>query len=298
MQPNTNFGYRPPVEKDPRNWPLESVQPTQAFPSVHITDIAPFKLAQNVYMQGKIPDCVENAVCFAQRYEMWKTTNQIPNLCRRELAIKTVAMDGVAFANGTSLEVALKIAHDQGIGDAQYFPDDHTLDENTFIKATIPQQELDSAGVNKVSSYAFVTDLSANGLKNAIYQNGVVLVGIKVSDTWWTAPNGQVSWLSKDILPIRPIDPQNPEVSGHCIALYGYDTQYFYFVNWWSPSWGDGGMGWFGLNDVPEIYEGAVIGSFIKPTTPAPPDPIEVTNLLGKVKELLGVIVAIIKRLI
>lgn len=291
MEPFKNLGYTPPVQKDPRNWLLESTQPVQPFPDTHVTDITPFKLPQNIYMQYQIPDCVENAVAFAQRYDEWKATGIIPNLCRRELAIKTVQADGFPFSAGTNLQVALDIAHKQGIGDAQYFPDDHTLDEATFIGASLPQTVIDSAQAHKIPSYAFVSDLSVNGLKNAIYQNGIVLIGIKVSDWWWTAPSGNASWQVNDILPIRPIDATHPQVSGHAVALYGYDTQYFYFMNWWSPQWGDQGHGWFGINDVPEIYEAAVIGAFIKPTTPAPePAPsvpqASTTNVLEEVVQM------------
>lgn len=265
-----NLGYRPPVQSDPKNWKLESTQPTVPFPIAVTTDITPLKLPENIYMQYQVPDCVENSVSFAQRYLAWKATGQIPNPCRRSLAIRTVAADGQPYENGTSLEVALKLANTQGIGDAQYFSDDHTLDNPTFYGASIPETEVASEPTFKIPSYAQVTDLSVNGLKNAINQNGIVLIGIKVSDWWWTAPDGSTSWDATDILPIRPIDATHPEVSGHCVALYGYDETYFYFMNWWSPRWGYQGHGWFGVNDVPEIYEAFVVGNFTKPTTPSP----------------------------
>lgn len=286
--PFSNLGYKPPVVKDSRNWELESVQPTQAFPSSVITDITPFKQPEMVYMQYQVPDCVENAVSFALRYKMWKSTGIIPSLCRRDLAIKTVAADGVPFEDGTSLQVALSEAWSKGIGDTQYFADDHSLDNATFIGASVPQAETDSATSAKVPGYAFLTDLSVNGLKNAINQNGIVLIGIKVSDQWWTAPNGEVSWNMGDVLPIRPIDANHPEISGHAIALYGYDTEYFYFMNWWSADWGDKGHGWFGVNEVPAIYEAATIGNFVKPTTPAPVKPQVIEQLVEEPKESIA----------
>lgn len=294
-----NTGYRPTETPDPRNWPLESVQvPLTTFPTSHITDITPLKLPQNVYMQYQIPDCVENGIAFAQRYIEWKATGVLPNLCRRHLAINTVnnTVPRISFSQGTNLQVALEQARTKGIGDPQYFPDDHTLDENTFIGASIPDTEVQSGTIHKLPSYAMVTDLSVNGLKNAIAQNGIVIIAIRVSDNWWKAPNGATSWAMNDILPIRPPSTSSPAVSGHCIALYGYDDQYFYFMNWWSPEWGNKGHGWFAANDVPQIYEAAVVGNFTKPTQPAPVESVVakeesfVEKVVGEIEHLVEVI--------
>lgn len=293
-QPMLNTGYKPPV-----NVPvLESSAPTTPFPATCITDITPFKLdAANIYMQGQIPDCVENGVCFAKRYKAWKATGKITNPCRRELAIRTVANDGVPFLDGTSLDSALTVGFSQGIGDAQYFADDHTLSVDAFIGAPIPAIEI--ASDEKIPPFTFLNDLSANGLKSAVAQHGIVLIGIKVSDWWWTAPNGATSWAMNDILPIRPPDATHPEVSGHCVAIYGYDTEYFYFINWWSSEWGDKGHGWFGVNDLPFIYEAAVISDY--PTAVTPPAPtvvIQEPSLAQKIEVVAEDVVEMGKELL
>lgn len=263
----TNTGYLPPKaeEIDSRNFVLEKSQPMQPFPAEYKTDIS----AMWVYMQAKIPDCVENGVTYLKVYHWLKTHNELVDLCRRFLAAYTVKADGAPFSEGTSLQVALQVEHNMGICETQYFPDDHqvnlpTPDLATFINTKlIPQTAIDNAKKYTNVSYAFLSDKSVNGLKNAINQNGIVLIGIHIDKSWWTALNGTVSWAAKDILPIRPptsTDPAvDPSISGHCIALYGYDEQYFYFVNWWSKDWGNNGLGYFGVDNLPFIYEAATV---------------------------------------
>lgn len=266
-QTMNNTGYRPPKpgEVDPRNFILEKSQPVQPFPSEYKTDIS----AMWVYMQAKIPDCVENGVTYLKVFHWLKSHNVLVDLCRRFLAAFTVKADGVPFENGTSLQVALQVQHNIGICETQYFPDDHqpgnsTPDLSTFTNiALIPLTAIDNAKNYTNVSYAFLSDKSANGLKNAIYQNGIILIGIKIDQNWWTDISRNVTWDKDKILPIRPpksADPTvDPTISGHCIALFGYDENLFYFVNWWSGEWGDNGIGYFGVNDLPFVYEAATV---------------------------------------
>ena len=63
---------------------------------------------------------------------------------------------------------------------------------------------------------------------------------IKIGSEWWTSPSGITSWLAKDVLPVRP---PKTTVSGHQIAIYGYDETYFYFANSFGNTWGNNGYG-------------------------------------------------------
>lgn len=123
-----------------------------------------------------------------------------------------------------------------------------------------------------------LSDLSFSGLNAAIYQNGIVITGMEISDQWYTAPNGATSWAADDILPLRPSNPQNPIISGHCVDLYAYDSLQHYILNWWSAQWGYNGRGWYRLNEAPAVYEAAVITVTVAPTQPAPPAPTPQTD--------------------
>lgn len=249
-----NTGYRPPKAPDPRNFVLEKAQPVLPFPASYKTDLS----ALGVYDQEKIPDCVENAITKARQYHEYQATGAALNLCRRFLAYFTVKDDGFPISYGTSVENALKRAKNTGICDASLFPDNHSLDEVTFSTVAPSQAAIDNAGTHKIQSYAFLSDFSAAGLKNAIYQNGIVIVGLKLDKNWWTDRAGDVTWDAGKILPLRiPTDAASE--SGHAIILYAYDEQYFYCWNSFGVEWGQAGHGWFAADYLPFIYEAATI---------------------------------------
>ena len=254
-RPIINTGYSPPSKVDSRNFILEKAQPVQPFPATFKTDL----IAIGVYDQGSIPDCVENSITKIKQYHIFKVSQVVTNLSRRFLAALTVKADGFPISNGTSLLNALKIAQKQGISEAQYFLDDHNLDETTFCDVTqITPDATANAQAHTIKTYAFLSDLSMNGLKNAIYQNGCVILGLKLDKNWWSAPNGNVSWAEQDILPLRP-PTDAASTSGHAIVAYAYDETYIYVWNSFGAEWGRMGHGWFGTNYLPFIYEAATI---------------------------------------
>lgn len=133
------------------------------------------------------------------------------------------------------------------------FPNDVTLAVPTYSNAAlIPPEAFTVAKDRLVKSYVALTDLSFAGIKAAIAQNKVVLLGVKVGNEWWTAANGQTSWNPTAIFPLRP--PANV-VSGHAILAYGYDENYIYFRNSWSTEWGNNGNGFFGADYIPFVQE-------------------------------------------
>jgi hypothetical protein len=259
-QPLVKTGYQPPTTIDPRNFIYEKAIAPAPFPPSYKTDIS----AIPVFMQSKVPDCVENAVTFVKKYHEYKTKGAVTDLSRRFLAIITVQRDGFPLDDGTNLQNALYEAHSTGICESQYLADDHSLPTATFASTSfLTNNAYANATMHKIASYAFLSDKSVNGLKNAIYQNGVVVVGAIINQNWWTAKDSSVSWNALDILPIRPPTTRDPKVdptlSGHAFVLYGYDDQYFYFVNSFGPTWGEQGRGYFKVDEIPFIYEAATI---------------------------------------
>lgn len=259
-QPFGNTGYLPPINPDKRNFSLESAQAIAPFPANFQTDISNIP----VFNQYKIPDCVENAVTFIRMAHQFKKDGKLTTLSRRFLAIETVKRDGFPLDQGTSIENALYVSHDEGICEGVLLSDNHELDIHTFVNpGLITQGTKDNAARYKTKSYAFLTDKSINGLKNAIFQNGLVLVGGTIDENWWTAPNGQVSWSKKDIYPIRPpksLNPgMNPSLSRHAFVLYGYDEGGFFLHNSFGPQWADNGNNYIPNAAMGIIYEAATI---------------------------------------
>jgi uncharacterized protein YvpB len=250
MQNFSNLGYIP-SPKDKRDFTLEKVNgilgAAAPIPVSYSTDLS----AVPVLMQGQEPSCVGHATAEGMMYtdQGAYSYDYSPRflyaLCKRD--------DGVPNVEGTYYRQALKEAQQYGVCDNVQFPNDVTLPVPTYSNAAlIPPEAFTVAKDRLVKSYVAVTDLSFNGLKQAIYQNKVVLLGIEIGNTFWTAQNGNTSWNAADILPLRP--PQ-PVASGHAILAYGYDENFIYFRNSWSTEWGNNGNGFFGADYIPFVQE-------------------------------------------
>ncbi len=97
-------------------------------------------------------------------------------------------------------------------------------------KGAKPLNELETEAIKyKIGGYARVDDLSFDGLKSAIYQNGVIQLGFHGSNPGW-----KTSY-------IRP--PHNGEkIWGHAISAIGFNEKYVIGQNSWGEDWGDKGL--------------------------------------------------------
>lgn len=274
-----NTGYIKPQEPHAPET-LVTLASSTPVPASHITDITPFKLPENIFMQAQEPSCVAHGVTWAIMYYHWKATGNVVKLSPRFLYALCKTVDGIPADGGTYLKTALELAQKYGVCEDSYFPNDCTLDVNTYTDATlIPQAAYTNALNYKIESFSFLSDLSVAGLNQAIYQEGIVIIGTDVSDYWWTNASGQNSWSSADLLPLKPEDTAHPIVSGHCVDLYAYgepwDTVHptnAYGMNWWSPEWAYEGRFCYGANYEPTVYEAAVIT--LAKTSVAPVAPV------------------------
>ncbi|MCX6741017.1 MAG: hypothetical protein NTY61_01305, partial [Candidatus Parcubacteria bacterium] len=125
-------------------------------------------------------------------------------------------IDGAPKQDGTQLRAAMKVLKDTGA---------KPLNQS-------------GAGVAKykIGGYAQVDDLSFNGLKSAIYQNGVILAGFSGDDAGWQTAR---------------IKPPVKAKWGHAIALIGFNKDYIIFQNSWSENWGEKGIGYIPKNYSP-----------------------------------------------
>lgn len=254
--PFPQSGYTPPAAPDLRNFIYEKATPIAPFPDFYKTDIS--NLTQ--LFQGERAACVEHAITKAVMYYVYKTTGKVVTLSPRFLAALTVKADGFPLSNGTSLLNALKMAQKYGICEDSFFPNDVDLSDEEYCDLTkITPEAYANALQYKIDSYAFLSDLSSNGLNHAINQNGIVIVGMHICASWWTNIKGAISWLAADLLPLRPCAANDPTDSNHAFDLYGYDTNYKYLDNSFGLTWGNNGNGYFGANDIPEIYEACTL---------------------------------------
>ncbi len=275
-------------------------------PSSHVTNIAPFKLPANIFMQNQIPSCVAHTVTWLIMYHWWKQTGEIVKLSPRFIYALCKTIDNIPAAEGTTFQAALEIAQQYGVCEDSYFTNDTMLDVATYSNATLISSEAKAnAQKYRIADYQFLSDLSVAGLQNAIYENGVIGIGTDVSDYWWSDGHGTNTWLANILLPLKPNDAANPLVSGHAVALYAYgmpwDADYptnLWGMNWWSTAWGYAGRFCYGANYEPTVYEGFVIS--LAPTQPAPSAPavveapVPLTVIEQVVEEVVKEIAAVV----
>ena len=250
----TNPGYIP--HRDPRNWSLEALQAPRTPESPYVS---PLISSLPILMQGKQPSCVAHGVVSAIMYKEMKKFGKAPELSRRFLYALSKKSDGIPNQQGTILDNALKITSKIGVCEERFFPDDISLPYDEYIDISrIPEDAYINASTHKTTSYAFLTDLSYQGLSNAIFQNDIVMTGMDIDSSWWTKNDGTISWVADDILPIRA---PNPATSRHLVDLYAFndDMKLLAGINSWSESWGAKGTFFYYSDEFPYIYEAAVL---------------------------------------
>jgi hypothetical protein len=249
--PFENLGHLP-SPKDNRDFTIDKVNKVIGYaaapiPVPYFTDLSKIP----VLMQSHQPACVSHVTSAGMMfqdngaYSFDYSPRFLHALCKKE--------DGVPDQDGTYYRQAFKEAQTYGVADNAQFPNDVALPLADYKDASlIPKSAYDVAKDRKIKSYVMLTDLSFAAIKQAIYQNKLVLLGVKLGQEWWTATNGITSWLPADILPLRP--PASI-VSGHAVLAYGYDEKYIYIRNSWSTDWGQNGTGYFGIEYNPFIQE-------------------------------------------
>jgi hypothetical protein len=229
--PMRNTGYVPTNEPIPVFAALEASQPPVKYPSIFI---APHE-GLPILMQSHQPSCVGHGVTWAIMQKELVRDGSFKLLSPRFLYALCKKYDGIN-GEGTSIATALWVAETYGVCEDSFFPNDVSLSPEVYKDASlIPQAAMDNALLHKIKSHKWVQDLSFNGLRNAIFQNDIVIVGMDISDAWWSAPDGRTSWDSSDILPLRP---PAPATSRHCVDLYCYNTEQKLdgLMNWWSDA--------------------------------------------------------------
>ena len=145
--------------------------------------------------------------------------------------------------------------------------------------SVLSNTETDDASLHGISGvYAFTDNPSWDQIKRAIYQFGCVIALVKCGDGWWT--NG---WSEAATCPLK----LGTYASGHFVVLLGWDTEYIYFRNSWSTSWGDNGNGYFDQSYLPYVTE---IGNFIPAITKR-------QQLINALRSLVGVLTQLVSAL-
>jgi len=174
-----------------------------------------------------------------KEWQEWKEWSNVkPIFSPLFLAKHCKDIDGIPDSEGSYLRIAMKVLQDIGICYESSYP---YSGYTSFLKFPEVSTELfKQASKYKIKSYAICNSLEE--VKNAVYNNGLVLGGILVCDNFLTPENGFVD------------NPEGNILGGHAITIVGWDDnlQYKYkngktrkgFLkcrNSWSINYGNNG---------------------------------------------------------
>lgn len=194
-----------PSPSDSRDVPLSAIQATIELRDLPESFIIPYKL--RISYQNGFPRCVGYGS--ATLKEEKERRERVPiDFDGDWIYQKCKEIDGYN-GPGTYPRIALKVLKDVG--------------------AKPLNQPETEAEKYKIGAYARIDNLSVQGIKSAIYQNGVSLSGFTGSNQGW-----QTAY-------IRP--PLSGEATwGHAVSLIGWNKDYIIGQNSWSEAWGDKGL--------------------------------------------------------
>ena len=244
-------------EENPEGFKLGTVQAPITLPAQYLCDDNGPTVSPEILMQGQSPECGGYSLA-----TLIGLLHKVVDMVLAPLSgsfsyayEKTV--DGVPGEQGTVITAVGKAGNTVGSCLDTLFPDDGTLPagaQQTPFSTATPEAIADGK-TRSLGTPFLLDDLSFEGIAQAIYQNGAVILQVAVGKEWWSAPSGAISWAASDILPIRP-----PEtvIDGHfiCVGAFDQKNDRLWFANSWSTQWGQNGWGYIQSNYLPYIKAG------------------------------------------
>lgn len=208
--------------KDLRDIQLAQVQAPVSIPSKYSTDISFIP----VLNQKSLGACVGHAHAIVHIYNEYKENGKIPKLSPRYLYALSKKLDGLA-TEGTYPRVTASIESNKGCATEDMVVNNTDLSHADYINVVETEAITKDARPYRTKGYAEIAN-DKESLKQAIFQNGIVVVSISVGNF------------------NNPIKKGN--IGLHRVAIYGYNRDKFFFRNSWG-NWGDNGNGYFNWKD-------------------------------------------------
>ena len=195
-----------PSPLDTRDIKLSQVQTAIPLRDLPESYTIPYQLL--VLNQNGFPACVGFS-CASLKAEKERREQNLMDFDGKWIYDECKKVDELPNVKGTFLRLGLKILKDKGAKPLN-------LNEN-------------EAGKYRIGGYVTVDDVSFEGLKKAIYQNGILIAGFRGSNAGWQSAY------------VRP-PKTGEELWGHAVALIGFNKNYLIGQNSWGESWGDKGL--------------------------------------------------------
>lgn len=213
---------------------------------------------QNIEMQAKVGICT--AISVVQNAEKYHSKKYSPDF--HWLIQKT--MYDKNWYEGSEILNSLKVAYNQGflpISEWAYTTESDRLNYDSYIAKlkAIPQSEVTrllGLCTDKITGYASLKTDPQSLAQGILDSKCGVVIMVQSGSTWWTDRNGNNSWKTVDIDPIRV---PTESLSGHAInaSYFDYTTSSTIACpNTWGTTWNDTNYGTCHLNlGYYKVYE-------------------------------------------
>lgn len=215
--PDTPLNLGALESKDARNIPLGAVQAPASFPVRLKPDVSPVP----TYYQNGQPACGGHAGAWFKSYLDFLNLQQGIARSPRFIYDWCKLVDGVPNDEGTTLNAIFKVLRDRGAPQLPLFPNDIHLPKAQYRDAqNIPPAAYEDATKNKTGAWAFLSDLTLDGVKMKISQNQAVILLIYCDDGFFGTTTPTFS----------------EKKYGHFVVAYGYDEDGVYIVDSTEPT--------------------------------------------------------------
>jgi hypothetical protein len=208
--------------KDSRDYLLKTYLPplTVSLPEEHLLWL---KWQTPVKYQADLGSCVSFSSLGAKESYDCKELGVVPNLSEQFHYGKCKETDGMPNEEGTYFRASLEVLLKTGVCEEEYHPYEAKYPPDNPPKSGA----LENALKYKIQSYAFV-GVTKEEIKRAIYQNGPVLLGVMIHDSF-------VNVGSDGIIQF----PSGEVHGGHGIEGVAYNKLGIICKNSWSEFWGE-----------------------------------------------------------
>jgi hypothetical protein len=191
-------------KKDNRDILLGRIQLPTPFPETYIPEITNIP----TYYQNGFPTCGANAGTWLKSAQEARDGG-IKKFSPRFLWSKIKEIDGYSLEEGTDMRSIFKRLKDTGVADYDLCPDNYTISLDEYTKT---DNLSENAQPKIIKSYAFLDDMTFDGIRRAIYLNKEVLLLMYVDEGFFGTN--------------EPIFKEKKW--GHFVVGYGYDEKYIY----------------------------------------------------------------------
>lgn len=191
-----------------------------------------------VYNQQQTPSCVSHSVVKLMQLYWYLKTGKIVTFNPQFLHILSV-FPGATPEDGRDPRTVLQMAQKYGCCTSTTLPINTGVSNTQYCDPNVITQEMRDEAIQYAIPSFIQISLTENDFRNAIKNYGAISSLFEVGNTFWTAPDGKITWNQSLIDPIRAT---SNITSAHEVTIIGdNNSDLGQGVNSWGDTWDNKG---------------------------------------------------------